>query len=83
MTALAKTQLPGSLLTDYRTNGFFDEMFGREGGVLPHYEKVRDAFSRLAAMATQSGNSSRLCVESLLHISAYRAGPGGLHSAEN
>jgi hypothetical protein len=34
-------------------------------------------------MATQSGNSSRLCVESLLHISAYRAGTGGLHPVEN
>ncbi len=49
MTALAKTQLPGSLLANYGVNGFFDEMFGREGGVLPHYEKLQSALSRLAA----------------------------------
>jgi uncharacterized circularly permuted ATP-grasp superfamily protein len=49
MTALAKSEPAGSLLADYSVNGLFDEMFGREGGVLPHYEKLRNAFSRLAA----------------------------------
>jgi uncharacterized circularly permuted ATP-grasp superfamily protein len=47
MTLLAKSQPPGPLLADYRLNGFFDEMFGREGGVLRHYEKLWSAFSRL------------------------------------
>jgi len=45
MTALAKTQLPGSLLANYGVNGFFDEMFGREGGVLPTTRNCR-ALSR-------------------------------------
>jgi uncharacterized circularly permuted ATP-grasp superfamily protein len=49
MTLLAKSEPAGSLLAGYDANGFFDEMFGREGGVLPHYEKLRSAYSRLAA----------------------------------
>ena len=36
-------------LANYQAGGFYDEMFGREGGVLPHYEKLRSAFSRLPA----------------------------------
>ncbi|HLP77826.1 MAG TPA: circularly permuted type 2 ATP-grasp protein [Candidatus Paceibacterota bacterium] len=43
-----KTQPAGPLLADYHVNGFFDEMFGREGTVLPHYAKLQSAFSRLA-----------------------------------
>ena len=49
MTSLAKFEPGESLLANYGLNGFFDEMFGREGGVLPHYEKLRAAFSRLTA----------------------------------
>jgi uncharacterized circularly permuted ATP-grasp superfamily protein len=48
MNALAKSPPPDSLLANYGVNGFFDEMLGREGGVLPHYEKLWNAFSRLA-----------------------------------
>src|SRR3954471_12272603 len=47
MTSLAKSEPPGPLLSDYRVNGYFDEMFGAKGDVLPHYEKLRNAFSRL------------------------------------
>src|SRR5438552_17817864 len=47
MTSLAKVEPPGSLLASYRVDGFFDEMCGRDGGVLRHYEKLRSAFSRL------------------------------------
>jgi uncharacterized circularly permuted ATP-grasp superfamily protein len=49
MTSVANSQLAKSLLANYRVNGFFDEMFGRDGNLLPHYEKLCSAFSRLAA----------------------------------
>src|SRR5215831_12577901 len=49
MTSLAKFEPSDSLLASYALNGLFDEMFGRDGGVLQHYEKVRTAFSRLSA----------------------------------
>jgi uncharacterized circularly permuted ATP-grasp superfamily protein len=39
----------GSPLANYSVNGFFDEMFGRGGGMLAHYEKLGTAFSRLTA----------------------------------
>jgi uncharacterized circularly permuted ATP-grasp superfamily protein len=48
MTAMAKSQPAGSLLADYHVNGLFDEMYGRDGGVLGHYEKVHSAFGSLA-----------------------------------
>jgi len=48
MTTLAKSEPRGALLQDYQTNGHFDEMFGRGGGVLDHYQKLRDAFTGLA-----------------------------------
>jgi len=47
MTSLAKTQPPGSLLDGYSVNGFFDEMFGRDGNVFSHYEKLQSAFGNL------------------------------------
>jgi uncharacterized circularly permuted ATP-grasp superfamily protein len=49
VTLLAKSEPASSLLEGYDANGFFDEMFGREGSVLRHYEKLWSAFSRLAA----------------------------------
>ncbi len=48
MTSLAKFELTDSLLANYSVDGFFDEMCGRDGGVLRHYEKLRVAFSRLS-----------------------------------
>lgn len=36
------------MLSDYGTNGFFDEMFGNGAEALPHYEKAREWFSRMA-----------------------------------
>jgi len=47
MTSMAKTQPAGSLLDGYSVNGFFDEMFGRDGSVFGHYEKLQSAFSSL------------------------------------
>ena len=44
---MTKSGLDGSLLADYRVNGNFDEMFGRDGAVLGHYEKLHDAFAGL------------------------------------
>jgi uncharacterized circularly permuted ATP-grasp superfamily protein len=48
MTALAKSPPASSLLADYHVNGLFDEMFGSDGGVLSHYEKLHSAFAGLA-----------------------------------
>ncbi|MEY2427810.1 MAG: hypothetical protein QOJ40_695 [Verrucomicrobiota bacterium] len=48
MSSLAKIEPPGSLLANYSLDGFFDEMCGRDGGVLRHYEKLQAAFSRLS-----------------------------------
>src|SRR5881394_2705605 len=48
MTALAKTEPRPALLADYQVNGFFDEMFGRDGAVLGHYGKLHAAFGGLA-----------------------------------
>src|SRR5262245_30362486 len=48
MTSLAKSQPAGSLLANYHVNGLFDEMFGRNGSVLSHYEKLHSAFGSLA-----------------------------------
>src|SRR5947207_11065798 len=48
MTALAKSAPPESLLSGYQVNGFFDEMFGRDGRVLDHYEKLQQALGRIA-----------------------------------
>src|SRR5215472_3545959 len=48
MTSLAKTQPASSLLDGYHVNGLFDEMFGRDGSVLDHYEKLQSAFNGLA-----------------------------------
>lgn len=44
---MTKSEPRGSLLADYQLNGFFDEMFGREGAVLSHYEKLQSAFAGL------------------------------------
>ena len=46
MTTMDKAK-PFPLLADYATAGFFDEMFGRDGNVCPHYHKLRDAFTYL------------------------------------
>src|SRR5579871_498179 len=48
MTLLAKSAPASSLLADYHVNGLFDEMFGRDGSVLGHYEKLHSAFNGLA-----------------------------------
>jgi len=48
MTSMAKSQPAGSLLADYSVNGLFDEMFGRDGDVFSHYEKLHTAFGGLA-----------------------------------
>src|SRR5438046_2819064 len=48
MTAMAKSEPRSSLLADYRVNGFFDEMFGSDGQVLGHYQKLQNAFDGLA-----------------------------------
>jgi uncharacterized circularly permuted ATP-grasp superfamily protein len=48
MTSLVKSEPPRALLAEYHVNGLFDEMFGRDGGVLSHYEKLHSAFSSLA-----------------------------------
>jgi uncharacterized circularly permuted ATP-grasp superfamily protein len=37
------------LLADYRVAGFFDEMFGSNSRVFPHYEKLWSAFTGLSA----------------------------------
>ncbi len=49
MITVEKSEPAGSLLKNYSVNGFFDEMFGREGAVLPHYQKLWNAFSRMPA----------------------------------
>ncbi len=49
MTSLPKTEPAGSLLANYCLHGIFDEMFGQDGFVLRHYEKVRTAFGRFTA----------------------------------
>ena len=49
MTMTAKSQPTSPLLGGYSVNGFFDEMFGRDGSVLRHYQKLWTAFSRLTA----------------------------------
>lgn len=48
MTAVAKSQPAGMHLGKNLINGFFDEMFGREGQVLGHYRKLQEAFSQIA-----------------------------------
>ena len=44
MTSLAKSQPASSLLDGYNVNGLFDEMFGRDGDVFGHYQKLQSAF---------------------------------------
>jgi uncharacterized circularly permuted ATP-grasp superfamily protein len=60
MTAVAKSNPSQSLLTGYPVDGFFDEMFGRNGAVLAHYEKLRHSFEGLAA---EDLNAKRRSVE--------------------
>jgi uncharacterized circularly permuted ATP-grasp superfamily protein len=45
---VTKSEPPRTLLANYRVNGNFDEMFSRDGSVVGHYEKLRDAFGSLA-----------------------------------
>jgi len=47
MTTMTNPQ-PSSLLADYRIDGFFDEMFGRDKAVLGHYNKLQNAFAGLS-----------------------------------
>ena len=47
MTTLAKSKPPSSLLHGYSAGDFFDEMFGRDGQLLPHYRQLHSAFSQL------------------------------------
>ena len=48
MITMAKSERQRSLLADYHVDGFFDEMFGLDGTLLSHYEKLHDALGRLA-----------------------------------
>jgi len=48
MTAVAKSQPAGMHLGNNLTGIFFDEMFGRDGQVLGHYQKLQDAFAHIA-----------------------------------
>src|SRR3974377_487824 len=48
MTTLTKSEPRPALLSGYHANGYFDEMFGCEGGGRDHYEKFRAAFTGLA-----------------------------------
>jgi uncharacterized circularly permuted ATP-grasp superfamily protein len=45
MTAVTKTEPECALLDGYAAEGFFDEMFGPDGHVAPHYQKLREAFA--------------------------------------
>lgn len=47
MTAVANSQPAGMHLGNNPVNGFFDEMFGREGQVLSHYQKLQQAFAQI------------------------------------
>jgi len=47
MTAVAKSQPAGMHLGNNLANGFFDEMFGRDGQVLSHYQKLQQAFAQI------------------------------------
>lgn len=48
MTAVDKTELAGMKLSGGSAQGFFDEMFGREGAALSHYSKLNEAFSQIS-----------------------------------
>ena len=48
MTAVAKSQPAGMRLGNNLASGFFDEMFGRDGQVLGHYQKLQAAFAQIA-----------------------------------
>jgi uncharacterized circularly permuted ATP-grasp superfamily protein len=48
MTALAKTEPARLLLRDAGGNGFFDEMFGREGVPFGHYRQLQEAFGQIS-----------------------------------
>lgn len=48
MTAVAKSQPAGMHLGNNLTTGFFDEMFGRDGQVVGHYQKLQEAFAQIA-----------------------------------
>jgi len=49
MTAVAKTEPTGLNLDGAANNGFFDEMFGRDGSAAGHYRKLRDTFSQISS----------------------------------
>ena len=48
MTLVAKSEPQSRLLSEYQVDGIFDEMFGRDGSLLPHYEKLHNGFRTLA-----------------------------------
>ncbi len=47
MTAVAKSERAGLNLGDGPARGFFDEMFGRDGRVQGHYQKLQAAFAQI------------------------------------
>ncbi|MFO1476116.1 MAG: circularly permuted type 2 ATP-grasp protein [Verrucomicrobiota bacterium] len=55
---MTKSEPGGSMLSDYHVNGFFDEMFGRDGSVLGHYQKLREAFKGLDPVEFQAKRDS-------------------------
>ncbi len=47
MTAVAKSERAGLNLGNSPARGFFDEMFGRDGQVQGHYQKLQAAFAQI------------------------------------
>lgn len=45
MTLVINSEPSAALLHPYSAEGFFDEMFGRDGAVLNHYEKFHESFA--------------------------------------
>ena len=82
---MAKSQPAGSLLADYSVNGLFDEMFGRDGDVFSHYEKLHTAFgglapdNRAAFLAIRDGTAAWLAQEHIPHA-IPEALPGQLYA---
>jgi uncharacterized circularly permuted ATP-grasp superfamily protein len=57
MTQVAKTE-PRTLDLSGEKNGFFDEMFGREGQTLGHYQKLQSAFNQITQEDFKTKRSS-------------------------
>jgi uncharacterized circularly permuted ATP-grasp superfamily protein len=54
MTGVAKTELAALNICGGDRQGFFDEMFGRDGVPLKHYGKVHEAFRQISSDEYQS-----------------------------